>query len=75
MSFYSEIKSVFHHFKRPFSCQKLSYTQEWAFKCMLSTQTLYLYLCLCVYTKSSPWQRLSLDINISTKYVRELIVS
>ena len=29
--FYGEIKSIFHHFKRAFSCQKLSQTWEWAF--------------------------------------------
>ena len=31
-SFYGEIKSVFHLFKRAFRCQKLSQTLEWAYK-------------------------------------------
>ena len=37
-SFWSEIKNIFHHFKRVFSCQKLSQTLEWAFKSKLYTE-------------------------------------
>ena len=34
-SFQGEIKSIFYHFKRTFSCQKLSQTVECAFKVRL----------------------------------------
>ena len=31
-SLWDEIKSIFHHFLKAFSCQKLSQTWKWAFK-------------------------------------------
>ena len=39
-SFYSEIKKNFHHFKRTFSCQKLSQTLECAFNARAMSRSL-----------------------------------
>ena len=53
-SFWGEIKSIFHHFKRAFSCQKLSQNWECVFNIRMEYAFTfqYWYCKLCV---ENPW--------------------
>ena len=75
-SFYREIKSIFHHFYKTFSCQKLHQTLECAFKHvfekLFSPTSTYFVIAPCL---NKFWEKLSKNFSESENIELNITIS